>query len=131
MNSVSFRVLLCATTALAYAAPAYAQGAPQDSAESSIGTNDIIVTARRSEERLQDVPISITVFNQQQLSDKNVVNANDLATYTPSLSSNTNFGTENTTFAIRGFAQDIGTLPSVGTYFAEVVTPRGASGQLL
>ncbi|MCJ2187813.1 TonB-dependent receptor [Novosphingobium beihaiensis] len=126
MNSASIRILLCATSALAFAVPAYAQ----DSAQATVGTNDIIVTARRSEERLQDVPISITVFNQEQLSDKNVVNANDLATYTPSLSSNTNFGSENTTFAIRGFAQDIGTLPSVGTYFAEVVTPRGASNGL-
>jgi iron complex outermembrane receptor protein len=79
---------------------------------------------------LQDVPISITVFNQQQLANRNVVNAQDLATYTPSLSSNSNFGTENTTFAIRGFAQDVGTLPSVGTYFGEVVTPRGASNGL-
>ncbi len=30
-------------------------------------SKDIIVTARRVEERLQDVPISITVFDQEQL----------------------------------------------------------------
>jgi iron complex outermembrane receptor protein len=130
MNSVQLRVVLLATSSLACASPAFAQDAPRDSARASIGSNDIVVTARRSEERLQDVPISITVFNQEQLSDRNVVNAGDLATYTPSLSSNSNFGSENTTFAIRGFAQDIGTLPSVGTYFAEVVTPRGASNGL-
>ena len=35
----------------------------QDSAEAS-ASGDIIVTARRSEERLQDVPISITVLDQ-------------------------------------------------------------------
>jgi iron complex outermembrane receptor protein len=88
---------------------------------------DIIVTARRVEERLQDVPISITVFNQQQLANKNVTSATDLATYTPSLSANNNFGQDNTSFAIRGFVQDIGTAPSVGTYFGDVVTPRGAT----
>ncbi|PNU06533.1 TonB-dependent receptor [Novosphingobium guangzhouense] len=126
MNTMHLRAVLCASTALGFAAPALAQSNSQP----VIGANDIVVTARRAEERLQDVPISITVFNQEQLSQRNVVNANDLATYTPSLSSNTNFGTENTTFAIRGFAQDIGTLPSVGTYFAEVVTPRGASNGL-
>src|SRR3546814_3066405 len=95
-----------------------ADDANQDPAE-------IIVTARRVEEKLQDVPISITVFNQEQLSQRNVVSATDLANFTPSLSSNNNFGNENTRFAIRGFVQDAGTAPSVGTYFADVVAPRG------
>jgi iron complex outermembrane receptor protein len=65
------------------------------------------------------------VFNQEQLSNRNVTNAVDLATITPSLSANTNFGQENSSFAIRGFVQDAGTPPSVGTYFADVVAPRG------
>ena len=89
------------------------------------GSADIIVTARRIEERLQDVPISITVFNQQQITNRNVVNSTDLAAYTPSLSANANFGPENATFAIRGFVQDNGTQPSVGVYFADVVALRG------
>ena len=92
-----------------------------------IGLNEIIVTARRVEERLQDVPISITVLNQEQLANRNIVNSQDLALYTPSLSANNNFGSQNASFAIRGFVQDIGTQPSVGVYFADVVAPRGAS----
>jgi iron complex outermembrane recepter protein len=91
------------------------------------GLEEIIVTARRMEERLQDVPISITVLNQQQLENRNIVNSQDLATYVPSLSANSNFGSDNSSFAIRGFVQDIGTAPSVGVYFADVVAPRGAS----
>jgi iron complex outermembrane receptor protein len=71
------------------------------------------------------VPISITVFNQEQLNSRNVVNSADLAAYTPSLSANTNFGVENSSFAIRGFVQDAGTPPSVGVYFADVVALRG------
>lgn len=89
--------------------------------------DEIIVTARRMDERLQDVPISITVINQQEIQNRNIVNATDLAAYVPSLSSNTNFGNENSSFAIRGFVQEIGTAPSVGVYFADVVAPRGAS----
>jgi iron complex outermembrane receptor protein len=91
------------------------------------GLEEIIVTARRVEERLQDVPISITVLNQQQLENRNIVNSQDLAATVPSLSANTNFGSDNSSFAIRGFVQDIGTAPSVGVYFADVVAPRGAS----
>src|SRR5262244_2477637 len=102
------------------AAPALAQSSADDG-----NPADIIVTARRVEERLQDVPISITVFNQEQLTNRNVINAADLALYTPSLSANTNFGAENSSFAIRGFVQDAGTPPSVGVYFADVVALRG------
>jgi iron complex outermembrane receptor protein len=105
-----------------FASPALAQ-MPDEAA----GSGDIVVTARRIEERLQDVPISITVMNQQQLSDRNVVNALDLVNYTPSLSANSNFGADNSNFSLRGFIQDIGTPPSVGVYFADVVAPRAAS----
>src|ERR1700731_1815739 len=119
MNKFTGWSVLLSTTVLSFGAivPAFA--------EEEI--NEIIVTARRIEERLQDVPISITVLNQQQLEDRNVVNPQDLAAYVPSLSANTNFGSENSSFAIRGFVQDIGTAPSVGVYFGDVVAPRGGA----
>jgi iron complex outermembrane receptor protein len=116
-------LLFTTFSAFAYA-PAYAQTAN----ESSGGGNDIVVTARRVEERLQDVPISITVFNQQQISNRNVVTATDLASYTPSLSVNSRYGPEKATFAIRGFVQEAFTAPSVGVYFAEVVAPNANGG---
>ncbi|HEX7852785.1 MAG TPA: TonB-dependent receptor [Sphingobium sp.] len=98
---------------VAAAQPAWAQG-----------DNDIIVTARRVEERLQDVPISITAFTQQQLTNRNIVSAGDIAIYTPSLSANSRFGPEKTSFSIRGFNQDNGTAPSVGVYFADAPALR-------
>ncbi len=90
---------------------------------------EIVVTAQRREENLQDVPISITVFTQDQISKANMTTSADIARYTPSLSANTRFGTDNATFTIRGFTQDLRTTASVGTYFAEVVAPRGQSTQ--
>jgi iron complex outermembrane receptor protein len=106
-------------------APTLAADSTSGANTSTTGITEIIVTARRIEEPLQDVPISITVFSQEQLTSRNVTNATDLANFTPSLSANSNFGSENTSFAIRGFVQDAGTPPSVGTYFADVVAPRG------
>jgi iron complex outermembrane receptor protein len=109
------------------------QQAP-DTGEESVGSAatstesadiaDIIVTARRSQERLQDVPISITVFNQEQLSNRNITSSVELANYTPSLTVNSRFGPDKASFAIRGFSQDLNTLPTVGVYFADVVSPR-------
>jgi iron complex outermembrane receptor protein len=95
-----------------------------------VASSDILVTARRVEERLQSVPISISVFNQQQLNDRNIVSPQDLANYTPSLSINTGYFGDNTAYALRGFVQDYGTAPSVGVYFADVVAPRGSGGQV-
>ena len=132
MNNVVCRALLGLISAVGVVESAHALGESSNSSASVGGGDDsglteIIVTARRFEERLQDVPISITVFNQEQLASRNVINSQDLALYTPSLSANNNFGSQNASFAIRGFVQDIGTQPSVGVYFADVVAPRGAS----
>jgi len=122
-NAKIFTRALLLGTAIAASTPAWAQDTARSSA--SQDDNAIIVTARRVDERLQDVPISITVFDQKQLEQRNVVNANDLATYTPSLTSNSRFGTENASFAIRGFVQEAQTSPSVAVYFADVVAARG------
>jgi len=65
------------------------------------------------------------VFNQEMLSERNVVSGADLVTYTPSLSVNQRFGSDQASFAIRGFTQEFRTTASVAVYFADVVAPRG------
>src|SRR5580692_2181243 len=95
MKNKIFHTMLGVMSALALiqTAPSYAdaadQAAPAGAArDQEVGLADVIVTARRVEERLQDVPISISVFNQQQLNNLNITNSQDLALYTPSLSVN-------------------------------------------
>lgn len=123
MKKQHHRIALLLTTAIGMAPtlPAYAQEKPE---------GDIIVTARRIEEKLSDVPISISVLSQQALTNRNVVQLADLASYTPGLAVNQRFGPERATFAIRGFSQDPGTSPSVGVYFAEVPGIRVQGGSL-
>ena len=125
MTSGSIRMMARAMTAVAavLATPAFAQAGGQ-AAATAASNADIIVTARRTEERLQDVPISITVFNPEQLAARNIVNSTDLATYTPSLAVNGRYGPDKSSFAIRGFSQDLNTQPTVSVYFADVVAPR-------
>jgi iron complex outermembrane recepter protein len=129
-STLSVAAAVAAALGLCVASTTYAQtpesaNAGAEPSRQGLELTEVIVTARRVEERLQDVPISITVFNQEQLTNRNVVNSADLAAYTPSLSANSNFGVENSSFAIRGFVQDAGTPPSVGVYFADVVALRG------
>ncbi|HTH26927.1 MAG TPA: TonB-dependent receptor [Sphingobium sp.] len=123
MKGLERTILLASASVFAgMAMPALAQPG-----EGASNASDIIVTARRVEERLQDVPLSISVFNQDQLTSRNVTTASDLATYVPSLSQNNTYGADNARFQIRGFTQDAETAPSVGVYFADAVAPRGAS----
>ncbi len=95
--------------------------------ESGLVLEEIVVTARRREELVQDVPISMTIFNQVQIDDRNILSAADLAIYTPSMVANTRFGGDFASFTIRGFHQELRTTASVGVYFAEVVAPRGGN----
>jgi iron complex outermembrane receptor protein len=119
-NRYPIGLLAGSAFALGLSTPALAQAAEKDADPA----NDIIVTARRVEERLQDVPISLTVFNQETLNKQNVFSARDLATYTPSLSANSRYGADFASFSIRGFTQEARTTASVGVYFADAVTPR-------
>jgi outer membrane receptor protein involved in Fe transport len=123
----------CAALLPCLIAPAISQEssepAPAKPERSSSALEEVIVTAQRREESAQDVAISITVFSDEQIANANMTNAADLATYTPSLSTNTRFGNENTSFSLRGFTQSLRTAASVATYFAEVVAPRGQTSQ--
>jgi iron complex outermembrane recepter protein len=106
---------------------AHAQDSDRRSGGLGLQLEEVVVTAQRREEFLQDVPVSMTVFTQRQLDNANIINAGDLATYTPSLQTNNRFGADNTTFNIRGFSQELRTTASVGVYFADVVALRGGN----
>ena len=63
------------------------------SAISETALEEIIVTAQRSEESLQDVPIAVTALTGDMLQDKGVINPSDLQMQAPNVSfSSTNFG---------------------------------------
>ena len=88
MNDARYKLrrFVAAALASSVAVPAFAQNtqtanAGAEATSQGVELSEVIVTARRVEERLQDVPISITVFNQEQLTNRNVINASDLAAY--------------------------------------------------
>ncbi len=62
----------------------------------------IIVTARKREEALQDVPVSVTVFSDEGLAERGVVDVNSLAEFTPGLSFSQAFGRFSDRPVIRG-----------------------------
>jgi len=106
--------------------PAFAQPAAQNSASSG-GLEEIVVTARRREEKLQTVPVAVTAFSSKELQQKSIESASDLQHYVPSLMSSQQSRDEQV-FYLRGQGPNGGQggSPGVIAYFAEV--PFNGSG---
>jgi len=86
--------VLCSTAA-------YAQVETDQSAEQTGGIADIVVTAQKRAENIQDVPIAISTFNTEQLERSNVSSLQDLQGRTPGLVINS-FSPGQPEVAIRG-----------------------------
>ena len=78
-NRLNMALLLCgASLAMPFwAAPAMAQGAAADE-----NGNDIIVTAQRRSEKLEDVPMTVSVVTQETLAAAGINSVRDLANVT-------------------------------------------------
>ncbi|WOK38151.1 TonB-dependent receptor [Sphingomonas sp. C3-2] len=119
-----------AITALS-AAPAFAQE-PADTAVEEAATGDIVVTARRREESLIDVPISVSALSGDALQSQGAVDITALQDKTPNLTLQIARGSNSTLIAfIRGVGQQDplwGFEPGVGLYVDDVYVarPQGA-----
>lgn len=121
---------VCLVPLMLMSAPGLAQVAPNGALpqdpQASAGAGsmeDIIVTARRREESLQSVPVSVSVATPAILSQQQIVQAQDLQRLAPGLTTvvPTVSQQQSGSFTIRGQGQSFGgALPSVITYFAEV-----------
>ncbi|RXR30737.1 hypothetical protein EQG66_00005 [Sphingobium fluviale] len=93
-GSTSARKLSCALMVCTGLTPLYAiaQDAPAPAAATeeveATQLQDIVVTAQRREQRLQDVPVAVTAFSGATLQASGIENVKDLAHVDPSL----NFG---------------------------------------
>ena len=75
------------STGSAPTAPSQLPESPPTQTQESgaLNQSDIIVTAAKREERLQDVPISVTVLGGAQLSSLKITNGTEIARQTPNL----------------------------------------------
>jgi iron complex outermembrane receptor protein len=98
--------------------------------------DEIIVTAQRREESLQDIPVSVTAFTQMALEERLVTGMADLARFTPNLEINngrSDGGGSNAAIFIRGVGQFdfiFPTDPGVGIYLDGVYMGRTLGGMM-
>lgn len=102
--------------------PVQAEDAPQSSESTSGG--DIIITARRRDERLMDVPVAVSVISGDTLTQRGVTRPQDIANLTPGLSATPASGVRNgAAFSIRGqggSSSNVTGASGVATYLDEV-----------
>jgi iron complex outermembrane receptor protein len=89
--------------ALTIAAPALAQTAAKPAIQTTEQVDEIVVTATRRSERLQDVPLSVTAFSQAELTKKGIVNYDGIARETPGVVLN-KASDNNVRFTVRGIS---------------------------
>jgi len=125
------------TALLALAAPVIAQAQPTDANADDAQLDEVIVTAQKRTENVQDVPISITAFSAEFLERLSAERVADIMDYAPNVSRSSGpTGGADAFFFIRGVGQvdNSATVdPGVGVYLDEVYLGRiqGASLDLL
>jgi iron complex outermembrane receptor protein len=115
---------LALAAACVYGAGAYAQPVetPEDAANDGKATQieEIVVTAQRREERLQDVPLAVSAFPQDQIEARGIDDVGDLNALAPGLQiSKTPSNTTISQVTIRGVSQINPAIywdPAVGIY---------------
>lgn len=147
------RAVLRSGTALAAlgiclaAAPAYAQdttGAPvappaaaQPAQPAEAGVGDIVVTAQRREQRLQDTPVSITALSASALESRGIDNLQDVSNFAPNLELHPTNRPAGGGSAFAGYIRGVGTGdfqfptdPGIGVYVDDVYLARAVGGLL-
>jgi iron complex outermembrane recepter protein len=87
---------------------------------------EVVVTAQKREESLQDVPISVSAMSGQKVEDNGITNLEELTLYIPNV--NINQGQAQPNLYIRGVGSgtNAGFEQSVGMYIDGVYSGRGA-----
>src|SRR5215210_6994508 len=127
---------LCTTPAAAQENPDTSPVAPANAvtqaAAAEASDQQIVVTARRRNEILLDVPIAVTAYSGEQLNRQGALDITDIADTTPNVNLETSRGTNTTLTAfIRGVGQQdpvAGFEQGVGIYIDDVYLnrPQGA-----
>src|ERR1700734_3181343 len=101
MSSSVFAAVL-AGAAIFSCATSFGEPAASTSASDAAGLEEVVVTAERKTESVQDVGIAISVLSGASLAAKSITYVNDLQNATPNLQVEPAFGSGQPNFRIRG-----------------------------
>ena len=102
-----------------------------DATASGTQLAEVVVTAQKREQNLQDVPISVIALSRQQLQDAGVTDLKNMTELTPGLTVTSTTSENSTTARIRGIGtvgDNVGLESSVGVVIDGVYRPRNGVG---
>lgn len=127
-------VMAVATLSASNLLPAQTTDQTGAAPDNGLTIQEVVVTARRREENLQNVPISIDVMSGEELTQRQLVDVGTLTNSTPNLEINngrTDGGQSTAQIMIRGVGQNdflIPNDPGVGLYVDDVYVARSSGG---
>jgi outer membrane receptor protein involved in Fe transport len=125
MNRFAFSVRTLLAVSTAAGALAFSSGAAaQDAQPAAARDEEIVVTAQKREQNLQDVPISISVVSGEAMQEQGAASLTDYAGYVPGLQVTTTGTPGQTTITLRGVAP-LTASQTVGIYLDDA--PVGSS----
>ncbi len=128
----SGRVALAVAASIAAAGAVRAQTAPPQTAAASSQLDEIVVTATRRAESIQDVPISITAFSQEKMDIQGIKAIDDIARLAPGIQFTRGGGGSvgsdlaGTSISIRGISSSAGD-STTGIYIDDTPIQVGAT----
>ncbi|GGH03782.1 MAG TPA: hypothetical protein DF715_05945 [Oceanicaulis sp.] len=111
-----------AIIALAMSAPAQAQDQGEPAARSGPQLEVITITARKTEENLQEVPIAVSAYTAAEIQRRGIRNAQDLSSITPGLNVEQDQGRRFDRPVIRGQSNVLG-VPNAASFIDGVYIP--------
>lgn len=112
-------------------APGSSAAAAESPQSSPSSLEEVIVTAQKRAERLQDVPLAVTALSGDMLADAGINDTGSLVSMTPSLTYTQGANVVNTNFRVRGIGTAVfgpGLEPSVSVVVDGVVLARAGQG---
>ena len=92
------------------------------SQDEELALEEVVVTARKREENLQEVPLSVTAFDDKVLQDYRMFSPEDIAGFTPGFSFVNSFGRDSDRPVIRGMSNILGA-PNASFFIDGVYVP--------
>jgi iron complex outermembrane recepter protein len=87
---------------------------------------EVLVTARKREENLQQIAVSVSVLSSQTISDAGLVRLTDISQLVPNMTNQENISNKFTNVTLRGLSSSggLGNDPGIGVYVDEVYVAR-------
>jgi len=130
-NIFKIKSLMVLMGSTVLASPAFAQSAPEQQGNVKTGFDEVIVTAQKRKQNVQDVPIAITAFQGDDLQDRGVVEISQLSVIAPSVTLDAGTPFSGSTAVLGAFIRGIGSNdfamnidPGVGVYLDGVYLAR-------